>query len=233
MNNEKKLRCLIVEDQKPAQRVLQRYISQLDHLELIDVCASAPEGVAVLHSKSVDLIFLDVHLPQMDGFAFLRALGAPPKVIVTTAYTEHAIEAFDLDVIDYLLKPISFERFCRAVARVGEPARPEPRESSAQFLFVKVEGDFVKIQSDDIVYISSDGNFLNIVLTNQRYHILGTLNEWESRLPHSTFQRIHRSYIINFKHAARAQRTYIETSVGRVPIGRAYQSELLKRLSAI
>ncbi len=225
------LKCLIVEEQKPAQRVLQQYIARLDHLNLLHVCTNAVEATAHLHNDAIDLIFLDLHLPQMDGLAFLRSVSHCPSVIITTAYSEHAVDAFDLNVADYLLKPFSFERFCRAVSRVSNANREMETKTRPPCLFIKADGDFIRLELDDIVFVSSDGNFLNIITTQARYHIAGTLSDWESRLPDRHFIRTHRSHIVNLNKIIRVGRQHVETDYGRTPMGRTFCDSIIKRIS--
>ena len=151
--------CLIVEDQAPAQRVLARYIDDLPHLELAGTCGSAFEAMAFLYDRQIDLMFLDLNLPRLGGFDFLRTLARPPNVIVTTAYPQHALEGFDLAVIDYLVKPISFDRFIRAVDRLRTPASsdvaaPEKsNENSSREIFVKVDGEIRRLAFVDILFV--------------------------------------------------------------------------------
>ena len=228
-----KIRCLIVEDQLPAQRVLETYISELEHVELHGVCSSAAQAMALLQTKTFDLIFLDIHLPKMDGFSFLRTLPNPPNVIVTTAYSEHALEGFELNVIDYLLKPFSFERFCRAVSKVKKDLAEIPSASNIsanQSLFIKTDGDFVRLDIDNLVHISSDGNFLNINMVNTRYYILGSLHSWLEKLPREKFMRVQKSHIVNLNHIEKISGNRITTVRGPVPIGRAYKDSVLKKV---
>lgn len=224
------MRCLIVEDQEPARRLLKHYISKLNHLVLVNACSSASEALAILGRESVDVLFLDLHLPQMDGLSFLRGLERPPKIIVTTAYAEYALEAFDLDVVDYLLKPFEFERFCRAVAR-AQNQKSGSEETHLQTKFIKVGRESIRIKLCEIVYIESDGNFLYLVMTtNQRYHILGTLQQWEAILAEQAFVRTHRSYLVNSQCITKVTTSGIETSAGLVPIGRSYKRTISEQL---
>lgn len=224
------MRCLIVEDQEPARRLLQHYLSKVDELELVDACSSAAEALTVMNHKPVDVMFLDLHLPQTDGLSFMRRLKEPPKIIVTTAYAEHALEAFDLDVVDYLLKPIEFERFCRAIDR-ARGTSDQPQIARNKTKFIKVGRESVRINLDDIVYIASDGNFLYLVMEHQQFHILGTLQEWEKNLKTQDFLRTHRSYLVNSRFISKVSQNEIETPLGMIPIGRSYKRLLVERLS--
>ncbi|WP_262693971.1 LytR/AlgR family response regulator transcription factor [Kordiimonas aquimaris] len=226
------LRCLIVEDQKPAQRILQTYISRLEHIELVATCGSALEAMKLLQEYDVDLLFLDIHLPKMSGLSFLRSLSHPPNVVITTAYSEHAIEGFELDVADYLLKPFSFERFCKAVSKVRSGTQSNNRMSKNihdNSVFIKVDGDLIRLDLSRLVHIASDGNFLNINMKDNRYYILGTLHSWLEKLPKDSFLRVQKSHIVNINYIEKITGNQIATCLGPVPIGRAYKDDLLRK----
>ena len=231
------LSCLVVEDQLPAQRVLLRYIEDLPHLELAGVCGNAFEAMARLHARPVDLLFLDLNLPRLGGFEFLRSLARPPAVIVTTAYPEHALEGFDLNVVDYLVKPIAFDRFIRAVDKVRPapppdraPASMPPAEAPPEEIFVKVGGDLRRLALADILFLRAEGDYASIVTVAGPLFVSGTLSRWEARLPADRFVRTHKSYIVNLAHAARIRGSTVVTAAGGVPIGRVYRDQLLSRL---
>lgn len=236
------LSCLVVEDQAPAQRVLEHYIRHLPHLDLVGTCATAFEAIAHLHEKNVDVMFLDINLPQLGGFEFLRTLSRPPNVIVTTAYPEHAVEGFDLDVVDYLLKPIAFDRFIRAVDRVRaqQKANDAPAISSGtsapvgsadEEIFVRAGGEFRRVALRDLLFLRAEGDYVSIVAVGERHFVAGTLTEWERRLPPERFVRTHRSYIVNLAHSSRIRGSTIVTSEGGIPIGRSYRDKLMSRLT--
>lgn len=232
------LSCLIVEDQLPAQRVLAHYIEDLPHLELTGTCGTAFEAMAFLHIRSVDIMFLDLNLPRLGGFEFLRSIGSPPNVIVTTAYPEHAVEGFDLNVVDYLVKPIGFERFIKAIDKVRagsvsdapSPPSQAPREAPAEDIFVKVNGELRRLSLADIVFVKADGDYASIVTGQGSFFVAGTLSKWEERLPPERFVRTHKSYIVNLGHAARINGSSIVTPQGGVPIGRSFKERFLSLL---
>jgi DNA-binding LytR/AlgR family response regulator len=237
------IHCLILEDQLPAQRILARFIADLPHLELVALCGNAFEAMNVLHRQDVDLMFLDINLPKLQGFEFLRSLASPPKVIVTTAYAEHAVEAFDLQVADYLVKPIAFERFIKAVDRaraaiakdVGTGARqPEAIKanefSGAEEIFVKVDGEHRRIALADIIFLRAEGDYTSIVTNNDRLFASGSIARWGERLPGDRFVRTHKSYIVNLSHAERVTPSTIAAGNSGLPIGRRYRDQLRKRL---
>lgn len=220
-----------MEDQLPAQRVLQTYIRQFDHLELAATCSSAADAIKVLQAQDIELMFLDIHLPNLDGFSFLRSLVSPPEVIVTTAYSEHAVEGFELNVLDYLLKPVSMERFSNAIARAGKAGGQPQRGAQGRSLFVKVDGDFVRVETNQIVHIASDGNFLRINLEQGNFYILGTLQTWLEKLPKEDFVRVQRSHVVNFNHIKKIAGNQVVTQIGTIPIGRTYKNNLLTKVA--
>jgi DNA-binding LytR/AlgR family response regulator len=233
--------CLVVEDQLPAQRILSRYIGELPHLELAGVCGNAFEAMAALHSKPVDLMFLDLNLPRLSGFDFLKNSVNPPKVIVTTAYPEHALEAFDLAVVDYLVKPIGFDRFIRSidrylatvqVGRTDVAARPPaaPPAIQTEHFFVKVGSDLRRLCLADLIYLRAEGDYVSLITTSGRLFVAGKMSNWEERLPSSQFARVHKSYIVNLARVERISGPSIVLEEAAVPIGRSYRDRLLVTL---
>lgn len=230
------LSCLVVEDQRPAQRVLVRYIGDLPHLELAGVCGTAFEAMAILHRRSVDLMFLDLNLPQLGGFDFLRSLQKPPKVIVTTAYSEHAVEGFDLNVVDYLVKPIAFDRFIRAIDRVKAAAEPEApfttirEDTTPEEVFVRSGGELRRLALRDIVFLKAEGDYVSIATSSGRLFVLGTLSRWEDRFGNAGFVRVHKSFVVNMTHVTRVTGSHINMGQQEAPIGRRYRAHFLTRL---
>mgnify|MGYP000660466439 CR=1 FL=1 len=219
--------CIIVEDQKPAQRILETYIERLDHVELVATCCSAMEAMPVLAENEIDLMFLDLHLPKLDGFSFLKSLANPPKVIVTTAYSDQAVEGFELSVIDYLLKPFSFERFCGSISKLSMPKPSKLMSDKPHSFFIKVDGDFIKLDLDKLVFIASDANFVHIHMVDTRYHIMGTLQSWEAKLPSQNFVRVHKSHIVNTDYIEKISGNQLIVHKFPIPIGRLYRDRLL------
>ena len=162
------LKCMVVDDEPLAQQVLQNYIARVPDLKLQHTCRTAMEAFELLHKEKIDLLFLDIHMPVMDGLSFLRSLKNPPSVIFTTAYSEHAIEGFDLDAIDYLLKPIPFERFLKAVNKSLEakksPAASEGVSQALDFMFVKADNKLVRVNFADVLFVEAMKDYLRIYL---------------------------------------------------------------------
>ena len=228
--------CIIVEDQRPAQEVLEQYIRQTKQLNLVATCGNAVEASAVL-DKDISLMFLDLHLPQVQGFEFLRSLPKPPLVIVTTASPDHALEGFDLNVIDYLLKPFSLERFLQAITKaqsalVGdEPTLQRKDALSHENIFLKVDGDIRRVACKDIDFIKAEGNFVEIFADQGKLFTHQTLLQMERMLPTDAFLRVHKSYIVRMDAIEKITSAEIFVAGTAIPIGRSYKDALLKRVS--
>ena len=222
-----KIKCIIVEDEPLAAKVLSDYISQTPFLELQATFKDAILATDWLRDHQTDLIFLDIHLPKLKGMAFLKTLTHPPSVIITTAYHQYAVEGFDLNVTDYLLKPFEFERFLTAVTKVrtirGEKQKANETEEIKDHLFVNVQKKKVKILFSEIIYIESQQEYIKIVTTKKVYFSKLTTNEMESILPSSLFKRIHRSYIVSINKIDSYNSEMVEVSGISIPIGRSYR----------
>ncbi|MGZ5220481.1 MAG: LytR/AlgR family response regulator transcription factor [Chitinophagaceae bacterium] len=228
-----KIKCIIVEDEPLAAKVLTEYIAQVPFLELQGTFKDAILATDYLHSASVDLIFLDIHLPKLKGMAFLKTLTQPPAVIITTAYHQYAVEGFNLNVTDYLLKPFEFERFLVAVNKLRSnqgkaPEQTENRETK-EHLFLNVQKKKVKISFSDIVYIESQREYIKLVTTRNEYISKISTHEIEDLLPAHLFKRIHRSYIISVSKIESYNAEMVEVNGVSIPIGRGYK-DVLDRL---
>jgi DNA-binding LytR/AlgR family response regulator len=228
-----KLKCLLVDDEPPALEVLKTYLEAMDHLELAGACFNALEAMQVLQKQPVDVIFLDIKMPRLLGTELIRTLRHPPKVIFTTAYKEYALEGYDLDVVDYLLKPFSFERFVRAVNKItagGPPGKEEtepPSEDSPPFLYFRADRKMVKIALDEIIYIESLKDYSRIVRTTERpLMVKKTISSIEEMLPDNLFVRIHRSFIVAIHKVTAYTNNDIEIGGQEIPIGKLYRAQL-------
>lgn len=222
-----KIKCIIIEDEPLAAKVLSDYISQVPFLQLLAVFKDAILATDYLRDNTTDLIFLDIHLPKLKGMAFLRTLANPPAVIVTTAYHQYAVEGFDLNVTDYLLKPIEFERFLVAVTKVKtvEKEKPSSNESSSEkdFIFLNIQKKKVKVLFSEIAYIESQREYIRIVTTNKEYISKMSTHEIEALLPAHLFKRIHRSFIISVSKIEAYTAETVEVNGVVIPIGRGYR----------
>lgn len=219
--------CIIVEDEPLAAKVLSDYISQVPFLKLEGTFKDAILALEYLRNNTVDLIFLDIHLPKLKGIAFLKTLSHPPAVIVTTAYHQYAVEGFNLNVTDYLLKPFEFERFLVAVNKV-KSAQPEKKEQientdTKDYLFLNVQKKKVKILFSEIAYIESQREYIKIVTTKKEYTSKMGTHEIENLLPANLFKRIHRSFIVSLNNIDSYTSEMVEVNGVSIPIGRGYR----------
>lgn len=235
------INVIIVDDEPLALDVLETYIEKIPDLNLITKCSNALEANAALKEHDVDLMFLDIQMPQLTGIDFLRTLAKPPKVIFTTAYANYAVEGFELNAVDYLLKPISLDRFMKAVNKAQEQINLERKDASTavssdsegeDFIFVKADKKLIKVNYKDIVYIEGLKDYVIIRLNNTRIITLQTMKSLEQKLPVSIFKRIHRSYIVNIQSIQAIQGNMVEVieknQAKHLPIGKNYREELLE-----
>jgi DNA-binding LytR/AlgR family response regulator len=225
---------MIVDDEPLAQQVLQNYITRVPDLKLQHTCRTAMEAFELLHKEKIDLLFLDIHMPVMDGLSFLRSLKNPPSVIFTTAFPEHALEGFDLDAVDYLLKPIPFERFLKAVNKTMEQRRsPQNAEATASsdFMFVKADNKLVKVNFGDILFVEAMKDYLRIYLRDGKKVIVHhTMKKMEETLPSDRFIRVHKSFIASLQAIKSISGNMVEVESHELPIGALYKEQLLKRV---
>src|SRR6187551_3369215 len=218
-----KITCIVVEDEPLAAKVLTDYISDVPFLELRKTFKDAIMATDYLHQNSVDLIFLDIHLPKLKGLAFLKTLSDPPAVIITTAYHQYAVEGFNLNVTDYLLKPFEFERFLVAVNKVkaAQSEKQKTIESNEKdFIFLNVQKKKVKILFSEILYIESQREYIKIVTTKKEWISKMSTHEIEPLLPGNLFKRIHRSFIVALKRIDSYTADSLEVNGITIPIGR-------------
>ncbi len=222
-----KIKCIIIEDEPLAVKVIADYVSQISFLDLKGTFKDAILATDYLRDNSVDLIFLDIHLPKLKGMAFLKTLTHPPAVIVTTAYHQYAVEGFNLNVTDYLLKPVEFERFLVAVNKVktlqGEKTKHAETEEARDCIFLNVQKKKVKILFSEIVYIESQREYIKIVTTKREHISKLSTNEIETLLPEHLFKRIHRSFIVSVKKIESYTNDMVEVNGISLPIGRGYK----------
>lgn len=233
-----KIQCMIVDDEPLAQKVLEKYINSLPSLELACKCLNAIEATAYLHENTVDLIFLDIKMPGLTGMEFLKTLADPPLVIITTAYSEYALEGYEYAVVDYLLKPIAYDRFLKSINRINERfkgKRPESpitkKKGRHDVVFLKCDNTEHKIRLSDIKYIEGYGNFVNVHTLKEVILISEKMKTIEENLSGTDFIRIHKSYIVSLDKIERIERNTIHIQGEVIPIGRFYKrafDEMLK-----
>ncbi len=223
-------RCIIVEDELLAQQVIQTHLHKLVGFELVGVCQNAIEAAALLEQQPVDLIFLDIQLPGMNGLNFLRSLQNPPLVVFTTAYAEYALEGYEFNVIDYLLKPISFERFSKAINKIveGRLAVPNEKESmTAGYMFVKSGSQFFKVSFEDIIFVEGMKDYLKIHADGYQLVTHQTMNEMEKILAPHRVTRVHKSYLVAEKRISRIFANSLELGKISIPIGSTYKDKVV------
>lgn len=229
--------CIIVEDQPPAQRILKSFIEDVKSLELVGTFGEPTAVLDFLKTNSVDLIFLDIHLPKMSGIDLLRIIPNSPHVILTTAFPDYALESYELNVVDYLLKPFSFQRFVQAVAKVpfsrdskDSNSEEESTEGLKNEVFIKTGYDYTKIVISEIEYIKSDADYTEIVIDGKKKISSEPLRHWQELLDLNSFVRIHKSYIVNTSKILKVSgnRVYLEND-DILPIGRAYKDDFSTR----
>lgn len=227
------IRCIIIEDQPPAQRILQKYIIDIGTLELCGSFSDAIQGLEFLKTQSVDLIFLDIHLPKISGIDFLKTIKSPPAVILTTAFSEYAIESYEFDVVDYLLKPFSFQRFVKAITKIKPTTLSEQKEASqsnnvVDEIFVKSGYEHVKIRISDIQYIRSDTDYTELITVEKKYLSNEPLKHWLRSI--DQFVQVHKSFIINPSYIQKVSGNQIHLKNETiVPIGRAYKEAFVNQ----
>ena len=241
MQHPKKIICLVIDDEPPARDILKKYIASVDLLQLAGECSNAVETLSFLQSNSVDLLFLDIKMPHILGTSFLRALKNPPKVIFTTAYRKYAVEGFDLNAVDFLLKPVSFERFLQAVNKVMQmdihvagntnPLNESLADQSHPFLYFRAERKMVKVFLEDILFIESLKDYIKVVTTNKVIISKQSISSLEEMLPKDAFVRVHRSYIIAVNKIDSYNTDTIDIAKKEIPIGRLFKHEVSRVLN--
>ena len=238
MQKHKTIRCLVADDEPPAREILRRYIESMPDLQLVKECSDSMQVLSFLQSEEVDLIFLDINMPQLKGNELLKILRNPPKVILTTAYAEYAVEGYELDVMDYLLKPIQFDRFVKAVHKAVQlnghalnqsSLQPEAKQES--FVYFRADRKMVKVILSDILYIESMKDYIKIVTANGPLITKQSMASVEAMLPESHFIRTHRSFIVSLLKIKSFTHEIIEIDKTEIPIGKLFRNGVMKVLN--
>ena len=230
------IRCIIVDDETLAQQVIQNHLQKMPGLQVVSVCNNTAEASAALKKLEVDLIFLDIQLPGTSGLHFLRALSNPPLVILTTAYAEYALESYEFSVIDYLLKPISFDRFQKAMSKItdsrlyAQPAN-ERDQAPGGHIFIKSGTKFFKVNFSEIIYIEAMKDYLKIHTAGYKLVTLQTMSEMEKLLPDKQFLRVHKSFIVAVAYIISIYGNSIEMGKATIPIGISYKNNVRSFIS--
>ena len=223
------MKCLIIDDEPLSRDVIRNYVNDHPELQLEGECKDAFEAMTALESSKVDLIFLDINMPKLSGINFYKSLNQKPLVIFTTAYPEFAVEGFELDAVDYLLKPFSFERFIKAVNKAkGKVAVPE--KETSDYMMLKADKKMYRTAYDDILFFESLGDYVKVYTRERVLIIAGTLKKLLSELPATRFLRTHKSYIISMAQVEYIEGNQIKIGEHMVSIGQAYREEVMSRL---
>jgi DNA-binding LytR/AlgR family response regulator len=238
--NGKKINCLIVDDEPPALLLMEKYINAVPVLHFAGKCSNAVDAMSILQQDSIDLIFLDIQMPHILGTDFIRALINPPKVVFTTAFRKFAIEGFELDAVDYLLKPISFERFLKAVNKVMKlnlpvvPTFPQDmmpkNEPERSFLFLRADRKNLKIQLHEILFVESLKDYVKVVTKDRTIVSKQSISVIEENLPEEAFLRIHRSFIVSIRKIESFTAGLVQVGKYELPVSRSYRHEVEKAL---
>ena len=233
-----KYNVMIVDDEFLAQKLLQDYVSKLEMLQLVATCSNAFEAIEALKINRVDIMLLDIQMPDLTGLELVKSLDKKPAVIFTTAYSEYAVDAFNLAVSDYLLKPFDVPRFVQAINKAIGNVKPQPEASpkadtiskSNDFITVKADYKLYKINYDDLLFIEGQHEYVTFHTTERRITALFALKDLEELLPKERFVRVHKSYIVSFKHIQDLDKSDVTVSGNKIPVGASYRDELLARL---
>lgn len=235
-----KYNVIIVDDEFLAQKLLQDYVSKVESLQLVATCSNAFEAMEALKNHRVDIMLLDIQMPDLTGLELVKSLDKKPAVIFTTAYSEYAVDAFNLAVADYLLKPFDFPRFFQAINKAIGNVKPSVDQTSQpsadtisrsnDFITVKADYKLYKINYDDLLYIEGQHEYVTFHTTQRRITALFALKELEELLPKDRFVRVHKSYIVSFKHIQDLDKSDVTVAGNKIPVGASYRDELLARL---
>ena len=239
-----KLRCIIVDDEDLARGVVEMYLKDIDFIEVVASCSNAMEALSIINNQRIDLMFLDINMPKIDGLSFLKTLKFPPKVIITTAYREFAVDGFELDAVDYLCKPYSFERFLIAVNKtvnrikadqVHKPdvirSNTEEIKSTEPYIFVKADKKTYRVGLDKILYVEAVGDYVKIITTEKSLITYMYLKDIERMLPPKLYPRVHRSFIVSISKIESIEGNQIKIQKSVIPIGRSYREVFMSLLT--
>lgn len=234
---DRKISCIVVDDEPTAREILVSHLSKIDSIEVVGEGANAIDAFNLINTHQVELVFLDINMPQISGLSFAKSINKDIKIIFTTAYREYAIDGFDLQAVDYLMKPISFERLFKAVNlyydvyfKKETSVQVENEQHNNDFMFVRVDRKMVKINFADIVYIESLSDYLKIHTTASVLITRETISNIEAKLPSQDFIRVHRSFIASLAHVLSYTNEYVEVLNKTIPISRSYKTLVLERL---
>ncbi|MCU0352724.1 MAG: LytTR family DNA-binding domain-containing protein [Cytophagales bacterium] len=226
------MNCIIVDDDEMSRTIVKHFVEQTQSLNLVGVCADAIEAANTLQNTAVDLIFLDVEMPEMTGMELVKSLNVKPHVVIISSRTDYAVEAFEYSIADYLVKPITYARFLKAVERVREPQDLAVSGSSSD-LFIKTDSKIVKVSLKDLLYVEALADYVILHTNNARYIVHSTMKAIEKKLSEASFIRIHRSFIVNTEKIESIEDLSVVINKKFIPIGASYKDGFLKRLNIL
>lgn len=227
-----KITCIIVDDEPLAIRVLEKYIATIPYLQLIQSFDNPLAAMRFLQKARIDLIFLDINMPELSGINLVKALRKPPLIVFTTAFPNHAVQGFELDAIDYLVKPFSKERFLKAIQKVGLSLEKAPTKNTvATHLTIRADRKLYRIPFEDILYCQAYGDYVKVITSDKPLLPKTSLSKLSEQLPHDLFIRIHRSYLIAWNQVKYMEGNQVKIGDVLIPIGQQYKDQLLERLS--
>jgi len=224
------IKCVFIDDEPAAHEIMKDFIGKTEYLQLQESFFSPSEAIRYLTDNPVELLFLDVKMPEMTGINLLKSLNRPPLTILCTAYPEYALEGYELEVVDYLVKPFSFDRFMQSVQKIRKRLHLlQDKPSASDFLMIKVDRKLVKVELSELVYIKSIGDYLKVFVNDTCYITKNTLHSMAT-LTRGLFIQIHKSYLVNIKHIRFMEGNQVMTSRGLLPVGQKYRTELIRSL---
>lgn len=227
------MKCLIVDDEAIARKILEEFVRKTNDLELAGTCKDANEASEILRNDKIDLILLDIEMPGLSGLDLLKTMNEKPAIILVTSKDKYAAEAFEYDVIDYIVKPPTYVRFLKAVNKVSEALKGNIAVSSDNFIFAKVDSRLIKIDTSYINYIEANGDYVNISTIEKNITVYSTMKALEDKIKNNNFVRVHRSYIVNIKNITDIEDNNLLVNKKIIPIGASYKTSLMKRLKII
>ncbi|WP_298897185.1 LytTR family DNA-binding domain-containing protein [uncultured Psychroserpens sp.] len=223
-------KCAIVDDEQTARNILRTYVNDVPHLEVVNESKNALEALDYIQNNEIDLIFLDIEMPKLSGLNFAKLINKNTKIIFTTAHREFAIESYELNATDYLLKPFSFERFLKAVQKVAKPVSKHVESKNSTYIYVKVNKQMVKVSFLDLLYVEGMSNYIKVHTTTEVLVVYEKLSTIINNLPSSMFARIHKSYIVNISEIEAYTKEYVVVNKKHIPIGQTYRKTVLEAL---
>lgn len=235
------IKCLITDDEPLAREGLAQYVADIDFMQLQGLAENPLEALSIMNEKTIDLLFLDIQMPKLNGLDFLKSLDNPPLVIITTAYPSFALEGYQLDVLDYLVKPITFQRFLKACFKakkqfdllqnkMAEPIKKDAATPTKEHFFIKCDGKIERIRFDELLYVESMQNYVCLQTENRKFTTLLTLKNTLSKLPESTFMQVHKSFIVNLNKVQTLGEGHIKIKERLIPISRSRLTEVTQRI---